>query len=273
MTINWNQWNIDNASFIAGANAHQAAVNAYSGPGGDLPTYHENVAKFEQFMKHHSPEENLFMFMFFLMSAMDPTNNANILGLYNDQEDGVGKSMGVCAHTTQLINDLQNLFNDTAGVPESPAGNQLAVANAVVNQLISQFSNPSDPNYAAVTGSFDSNSLTAIVSQLTNIQTTLSSYFGPGATVAGSQIASFDQLKTLLGGQNDPQHSSEAAKGLTDAIQVLTSLGQNINSALNQEVNQITGMQKNWQSFLASLMKSILDELNAISQALGKAGS
>lgn len=257
----WTQWDTDfngPNGFINGALAHTGAVTTYNT---DKGLYQTKDAEYEARIKAMTdPMEEIVLLLNSLATSTNQSDHANILGLYDDQLNGVGKSMAVNARNSQLANDIQNLTNDSVSTSDVPIDQQVTVATNILNDVISAFQSNPD-----VIGSFDPSVIGSIVTQLKAIQTDITTYFGSGT----GQFASFDAMKQALNNKT-PGNAALAAKGFADAGQVLTSEGQNINAATNQTVSQITGIDQNWQSFFGSLMKSIIDLGTAVLQDMNK---
>jgi hypothetical protein len=248
----WDQWNTDFKNFMDGADKFDNDYNKYLS---NKAAYKANVEAFNQFIKTHTPEEALLYFFTWIATATNPHDHDNILGLYDDQTTNYGDQMSGNARNTQLANDLQNLINNTSGIPEDK---QIDFAKLAINTLIDKFEH--DPKVA----NLFKNTKDEIVTQLTAYKTTLDTYFGPG------KLTSFKDMIDKMSQKDDPDRAVEANKAFTDTGTILTSVTQNFSAALNQEVSEVTGMVKNWQSFLGSLMKSLLDETNSLIQNLSK---
>lgn len=253
-TVDWKQWNTDYANWENGLVANDTDVANHTK---DINKYqNEDLPKFFSFCSSHTPEEALLYFFYWIATSTQPNTNDNILGLLDDQTKMYGAQMSVNARNTTLSNDLQNLVSDSDdGVP---VDNQVTVATAALGQLITEFKGDSKIQEA-----YDPSTSSGILQQLQAYQTEITNDFGKGKL-----FASFDDMKTKMNAGD--QTAVAAYKVFTDASQILTSLTQNMSAALNQKVSQCTGMEKNWQSFFGSLMKSMLDEMNSIIQNMGK---
>lgn len=265
MSTAWS-WTTDSTAFTNATQAHQKSQKAADD---DTDYYHQHVlVDFDTFCSgKHTAEEVLVYFLTVVVGRTDPTIHHTIFGLFDDRTDTLGKAMSATAKNTQLTNDLEELFSNTIDPSQVPLNQQVSVATGCVGWLIDKFNN--DP---AVQGSFNPTMRSTIVSQLAQVQKTLNDYFGPSGTnpYGESKITDFKQLQDFLGDKKDPSHAQEAQKALTEASSILTSTTQNINSALNEQVSQYTGFDKNVQSFVGSLMKSLIDFTSAVIQNLSK---
>jgi hypothetical protein len=268
MTIpGWDQWNTDFDKFMAGANKFGDDYNKYTS---DQSAYKANVEAFTQFIKTHTPEEALLYFFTWIATATQPKQHDNILGLYDDQTTNFGDQLSGNARNTALSNDIQDLMNGTSSVQE---GQQVDVAKQAIEQLLEKFGGATTPDGKPIPGDPNvehlfANTKDEIITQLKAYQATIDQYFVGGS--GGGTLKSFKDMIDKMGQKDDPGNAVEANKAFTDTGTILTSVTQNFSAALNQEVSEVTGMVKNWQSFLGSLMKSLLDETNSLIQNLSK---
>jgi hypothetical protein len=275
MTIpGWDQWNTDYNKFMDGADQFDKDYRKY---GDDQTAYKANVEAFTQFIKAHTPEEALLYFFSWIATATQPHKHDNILGLYDDQTTNFGDQMSGNARNTALANDIQNLMNDTtSGVTE---GNQVKFANTALDQLLDKFGGGTTPDGKPIPGdpkveALFKNTKDSIITQLKDYKSTIDKYFtwtdDHGQKQGKGTLTSFKDMIDKMGKKGDPDKAVEANKAFTDTGSILTSVTQNFSAALNQQVSEVTGMVKNWQSFLGSLMKSLLDETNSLIQNLSK---
>jgi len=266
MTIpGWqDQWDADFNKFMDGADQFDKDYTKY---GHDQSAYKANVAAFNQFIKTHTPEEALLYFFNWIATATQPHKHDNILGLYDDQTTNFGDQMSGNARNTALTNDIQNLMNDSGGVPDK-GSDQINFAVNALNQLLDKFEN--DPKVQALF----KNTKDSIISNLKDYLSNIDKYFtwtdDHGQKHGQGTLTSFSDMIAKMGQKGDPDNAVEANKAFTDTGTILTSDTQNFSAVLNQEVSEVTGMVKNWQSFLGSLMKSLLDETNSLIQNLSK---
>ena len=254
-TATWTKWDADYGSFTDAAQQNKADTDIYYE---DKASYQNRLDAFDAFAATHTPEETLLYFFAMIVTSADPSQHDNIFGLYDDQMIIYGDQMVVNARTTSLTNDLQNLVNDTVSTDEVPIDQQINVAQASVSQMIYTFENDQD-----VINAYDPSTVSSILVELNNIQTTLNTYF---STTDPSKLQSFDDMKNKMSIKDDGTGTNDAttaAKEFTDSFQILTSLTQNTNAVLNQKVSEVTGMMKSWQSFVGSLMKSMLSLMSA----------
>lgn len=264
-TATWTKWDADYGSFTAAAEQNKADTDIYYD---DKASYQNRLDAFDAFAATHTPEETLLYFFAMIVTSADPSQHDNIFGLYDDEMIIYGDQMVVNARTTTLTNDLQNLVNDTVSTDEVPVDQQVNVAKASVSQMIYAFENDQD-----VINAYDPSTVSSILVELNKIQTTLNTYFDPSATPYDPQypghedtkMQSFDDMKNRMSIKDDTgtNNATTAAKEFTDSFQILTSLTQNTNAVLNQKVSEVTGMMKSWQSFVGSLMKSMLSLMSA----------
>ena len=273
-TATWSKWDADYSSFTDAAQQNKADTQAYYD---DKSAYEKRLAEFDAFAATHTPEETLLYFFAMIVTATDPSQRDNIFGLQDDQLVIYGDQMVVNANTTTLTNDLQNLVNDTVSTDEVPIDQQVNVMNASLDQMIYAFEN--DPD---VISAYDPSTVSAILVQLNNVKTTLNTYFDPNAKPYDPnnpsapydvKMQSFDDMKNRMSIKDDgtvTNNATTAAKEFTDSFQILTSLTQNTNAVLNQKVSEITGMEKSWQSFVGSLMKSMLSLMDTASNNMSR---
>jgi hypothetical protein len=256
----------------------------------DTNSYHSKVmANFDKYIggtdgKKPTPEKVLLYFFYFVMASLQPSDAGSkqprtdtIFGLEDDKMGAIGQNLGLTAKTTQLINDLQNITNGTSTDPN----NSLKDVAKNLDQLMHEF-DPSNTNGLSGHG-FSPDAAQQIFGSLQTIRSTIyvegeNPYgYGPKPTDstvffsdATGKLSSFSEMIKDLGQKGDPDQATEASKTLSDSFSVLTSTTQGVNSALNEQVSQQTGFQKNVQSFGASLMKSMIDLMNSIIQSTSK---
>ena len=245
------QGNPDN-SFLGKVADHAKTVRDYEA---DETTYQTTIlAQFEKYRKI-SPEMALMYFFYYLSCSLDTNNHANMLGLFDDQVKGWGQSMAVNAYAGKLNSLLTDLTDDSVDTSQVPVGQQVTIAKQAVGLLIDAF------NSDDVKSALDPSEIDTIQAQLKTIQDTLNNDFTEGKDDP-KKLSSFDEMKTLLGQPGNVKGSADAAKSLTDALQIVTSSIQNTNAAFNEKVGQVTGTEKSLQSFISSLMKSFIDACN-----------
>ncbi len=256
------QWNTDFNKFNDGANQFHDDTGKYTD---DQSAYKAHVEAFSQFIKTHTPEEALLYFFTWIATATQPKQHDNILGLYDDQSTNLADQMSGNARNTALANDIQNLINNTSGVADK---DQIPYAMSAITQLINKFSNDEK------VGNLFNNTKDQIIIQLQAYKTNIETYFkwtdDNKQPQGNGTLTSFKDMIDKMGEKDDPDKAVDADKAFTDTGTTLTSVTQNFSAVLNQEVSEVTGMVKNWQSFLGSLMKSLLDETNSLIQNLSK---
>jgi hypothetical protein len=259
-----NQWDADFKKFTDGANQFDKDYRKY---GDDKTAYKARVDAFTQFIKTHTPEEALLYFFTWIATATQPHQHDNILGLYDDQTTIFGDQMSGNARNTALANDIQNLMNNTSGIPEK-GSDQINFAVNALHQLLDEFEN--DPKVEALFKSTKDSIISNLKDYLSNIDKYFTWTDGSGHKQGQGKLTSFKDMIDKMSEKGDPDNAVEANKAFTDTGSTLTSVTQNFSAVLNQEVSEVTGMVKNWQSFLGSLMKSLLDETNSLIQNLSK---
>ena len=261
----WDQWDTDFEKFMKGADTFNNDYNKYIS---DQAAYKANVEAFTQFIKTHTPEEALLYFFNWIATATQPKQHDNILGLYDDQTTNFGNQLSGNARNTALSNDIQDLINNTVSDKDVPVDQQVNYAMKALDQLIDKFQN--DPKVEKLFA----NTKDEIITQLKAYQSNITQYFtwkdDNNQPQGKGTLTSFKDMIDKMGQKDDPGNAVEANKAFTDTGSILTSVTQNFSAALNQEVSEVTGMVKNWQSFLGSLMKSLLDETNSLIQNLSK---
>ena len=251
------QGNKDNC-FTKKVTDHATTVTDY---GNDQRNYTNPIlAHFEELCKHHQTDLALMYFFYYLSCSVSPNNHANMLGLFDDQVKGWGQSMAVNAYAGKLNSLITDLTDDSVDTSQVPITDQVKIAKQAVGLLITAYQS------SDVKSALDPSEIDTIQAQLKTIQDTLNNDFTEG-TDDPKKLSSFDEMKTLLGQPGNVKGSADAAKSLTDALQIVTSSIQNTNAAFNEKVGQVTGTEKSLQSFISSLMKSFIDLCNQIIQS------
>lgn len=280
-------WSDDFTVFTQSATAHDAEVAQQQL---DNSTYHDTVvSQFFVFCKSHTPEEALLYFIYNVACSIDPNNGATIVGLQEDQMGVVGKSFKVTANDSQLSSDLQNQTSDPKGTTTiTQFATELDTILYLFDPKHGSGGSAPDPSGMAqkVQASFDPNSSSSIFEQLSAIRNTINIpgdtsgynptdmstvYFDPNGEArpddpTKNYLTSFADMQADMGKKGDPGDAVEASQALTNANTILTSTTQTANSALNTKVSQLTGFEKNFQATLSSLIKSLIDWINAILQ-------
>jgi uncharacterized protein YukE len=254
------QWDKDLNDLEEGIKKSKGSTDKYNA---DRKEYYEKILPDFYELCEKNPERALAYFFAKIMTSVDPSNQKNILGIYDDKTKIFGNQMSVNAHLTSLTSDLQNLLNGTSNVPE---GEQLATANRSIEALNKKLKDLVDKNV------LDPALVGTLQKELDNIQTITT--LGPDNKYFTNdpndktKLHSFTEMKQVMSDKNDSrfENAIEAAKSFTDSNSIMTQTSQNISAVLNQRISQSTGMQKNWMNFLSSFMKSDLSLYNAINQ-------
>jgi len=268
-------WDDDYAQTEADVQRHTDMVNQLNQDQSDYKTV--VLPQFDALLAVN-PEQALLYFLYVCMASPNPQHTDNILSISEDQYGIVGSSMAVMGDITKMTDDLQNYTNGS--VPASIDD----VYNATA-QLQSLLAKPE------VQSCFDPEALSTIQQQLGLMQDNITQYFNCPANPKNNDInpqtgknfqpsdpnyaddpklQSIAEMQKNMGLKGDPKNATEAAQGFTDPESVMTSSSQSINAELNQEVSTDTSFEKNEQSFMSSLIKSMIDETNTAVQNQSK---
>lgn len=234
---------------------HTDMVNQSNQDNSDYRTF--VLPHLDALLDAHNPEEALLYFLSVCMASPNPQQTDNLLSISEDQYGIVGSSMAVMGDITKLTDDLQNYTNGS-----DPA------TIAQINQGVTQLTKYLDQG--VVKDCFDPEALSTIQQQLGLITNNINQYFNITPGQDPNKMDSIAEMQANMGLKGDPKNATEAAQGFTDPESVITSSSQSINAELNQEVSTDTSFEKNEQSFMSSLIKSMIDEVNTSVQNQSK---
>ncbi len=254
-------WDDDYAQTEADVQKHTDMVNQLNQDQSDYRTI--VLPKFDALLDAGQPEQALLYFLYACMASVNPQQTDNILSISEDQYGIVGSSMAVMGDITKMTDDLQNCTNGSD--PKSPSINDIYNATDQLQQLLDK---------PEVQSCFDPEALSTIQQQLGLMQDNITQYFNlvppSDPKYDPNKMDTIQDMQKNMGLKGDPKNATEAAQGFTDPESVITSSSQSINAELNQEVSTDTSFEKNEQSFMSSLIKSIIDEVNTSVQNQSK---
>jgi hypothetical protein len=251
-------WDDDFAQMDADVKRHTAMVQQRSD---DKDAYQGVLEQFNTLLDNHHPEQALLYFLYACMASANPQKTGNLLGMSEDQYGIAGTSMAVMGDVTKLTDDLQNCTN----------GSDPNSSNISINDIYNATGELKDYlNHDDVKACFDPEALSTIQQQLGLMQDNITQHFNLVPNTDPNKLNSIGDMIKDMGLKGDPNNATEAAQGFTDPESVMTSSSQSINAELNQEVSTETSFEKNEQSFMSSLIKSMIDETNTAVQNQSK---
>ncbi len=260
------QFVIDYNKLLTSANDHAQAVQDHDT---DLANYRTIVLVKLDSLKTVDEIMAYLEAYVFQNSGTDPAHtNDTILGVFGDDVSTDGKSLQVNSVLTQVHNDIEKLTSNDSTDPivgpqivKDAATDLDSILNSLKNNVNLQGS--IDPtsllNFqqtdTTLRGEFwiqgdDANNPTWNGSPTPGASDRY--YFIEGTTPTPPPTdpsapwydTSFGQMQTYMKQPGDQNDSTEAYKGLTDNFNADASMSQSINSAVNEQLNQITNFIK-----------------------------